>query len=145
MGGFQTRPYGPTHQRPSQCPRRAGVATQLLRTHHPRRRILEPHSAVHHRQSAPMVERRGESGTNRGQAMTGGDPAVVGAGFKPAPTVPPINAHRNAPGVAVWQRNYYERIIRDEESLSRIRQYIPGNLLQWSNDAENPERIEARR
>ncbi|MCX8048287.1 MAG: transposase [Methylohalobius sp.] len=40
--------------------------------------------------------------------------------------------------VAVWQRNYYEHIIRNEESLNRIRQYIADNPLQWALDRENP-------
>jgi len=38
-----------------------------------------------------------------------------------------------------WQRNYYEHIIRGEESLNRIRQYILENPLRWSIDRENPE------
>jgi putative transposase len=38
----------------------------------------------------------------------------------------------------LWQRNYYEHIIRDEESLSRIRQYIADNPAQWALDRENP-------
>jgi putative transposase len=40
----------------------------------------------------------------------------------------------------LWQRNYYEHIIRDEESLNRIREYIHYNPLKWSLDRENPER-----
>jgi REP element-mobilizing transposase RayT len=38
----------------------------------------------------------------------------------------------------LWQRGYYEHIIRDEESLSRIRQYIDDNPAQWELDRENP-------
>ncbi len=38
----------------------------------------------------------------------------------------------------LWQRNYYEHIIRDEESLNRIRAYIGNNPLQWELDRENP-------
>ncbi len=38
----------------------------------------------------------------------------------------------------VWQRNYYEHVIRDEESLNRIRQYISDNPLRWEFDPENP-------
>ena len=37
-----------------------------------------------------------------------------------------------------WQRNYYERIIRNEEELCRIRQYIADNPAQWVHDRENP-------
>ena len=38
----------------------------------------------------------------------------------------------------LWQRNYYEHIVRDDESLSRIRQYISDNPAQWMFDKENP-------
>ena len=51
-----------------------------------------------------------------------------------------INATRHAPGTALWQRNYYERIIRDERELNAIRQYIINNPLQWALDIENPAR-----
>ena len=37
-----------------------------------------------------------------------------------------------------WQRNYYEHIIRDENSLNRIREYIATNPARWSIDPENP-------
>lgn len=38
----------------------------------------------------------------------------------------------------VWQRNYYEHIIRDETSLVRIRQYIQLNPARWDADIDNP-------
>ena len=38
----------------------------------------------------------------------------------------------------LWQRNYYEHIVRDNESLSHIRQYILDNPAQWDLDQENP-------
>jgi len=38
-----------------------------------------------------------------------------------------------------WQRNYYEHIIRDDESLNRIRRYILDNPSRWAFDRENPE------
>ena len=41
-------------------------------------------------------------------------------------------------GAAVWQRNYYERIIREEGELIRIRQYIAENPARWAEDEENP-------
>lgn len=37
-----------------------------------------------------------------------------------------------------WQRNYYERVIRNEEEADRIRRYIRDNPLQWERDEENP-------
>jgi REP element-mobilizing transposase RayT len=38
----------------------------------------------------------------------------------------------------VWQRNYYERIIRNERELNAIRQYIHDNPGNWFDDVENP-------
>ena len=43
-----------------------------------------------------------------------------------------------SPGQPLWQRNYYEHIIRDDEDLDRIRHYIMENPLRWSEDDENP-------
>lgn len=40
----------------------------------------------------------------------------------------------------LWQRNYYEHIVRDDDALDRIRTYIAGNPAQWPADAENPAR-----
>ncbi len=40
----------------------------------------------------------------------------------------------------LWQRNYYEHIIRDDAFLNRIRQYIAENPLRWHLDWENPHR-----
>lgn len=40
----------------------------------------------------------------------------------------------------LWQRNYFERVVRDEEELNRIREYIRENPRQWANDRENPSR-----
>jgi REP element-mobilizing transposase RayT len=39
----------------------------------------------------------------------------------------------------VWQRNYYDHVIRDEESLNRIRQYLLDNPIRWASDPENPQ------
>jgi putative transposase len=38
-----------------------------------------------------------------------------------------INRLRRTPGSPVWQRNYYEHIVRDEAELARIREYIRNN------------------
>ncbi len=42
-----------------------------------------------------------------------------------------------------WQRNYYEHIVRDEDDLNRIREYIVTNPIRWSLDNENPNRLDA--
>ena len=50
-----------------------------------------------------------------------------------------INQIRNTSGQPVWQRNYYEHIIRDDRELQAIREYIRYNPLKWDEDEENPE------
>jgi putative transposase len=39
----------------------------------------------------------------------------------------------------LWQRNYYEHIIRNERALQRIREYIMNNPARWDLDIENPD------
>ena len=41
----------------------------------------------------------------------------------------------------LWQRNYHEHIIRDEDALHRVRQYICDNPSLWSGDRDNPQAI----
>jgi putative transposase len=55
-------------------------------------------------------------------------------GFKAAVTRR-INRLPDAPDHPVWQRNYYEHIIRNEESLNQIRAYIATNPARWSQDS----------
>jgi REP element-mobilizing transposase RayT len=47
---------------------------------------------------------------------------------------------RGTPGAPVWQRNYYDHIVRDDQDLNRIRQYIRDNPLRWDLDDEHPSR-----
>lgn len=53
-------------------------------------------------------------------------------------TTKKINQLRQTPGVPLWQRNFYEHIIRDDEDLYNIRRYIEGNPRIWDEDEENP-------
>ncbi len=45
-----------------------------------------------------------------------------------------INAARQTRGMVVWQRNYYEHIIRNDADLNRIREYVVNNPLKWADD-----------
>ena len=88
------------------------------------------------------------------------DNKTVGAGSEPAPTYDikptwhglpeiirqfktfsarPINKKRQIKGCPVWQRNYYEHVIRGEKELYQIRKYIVDNLHQWELDNDNPK------
>jgi REP element-mobilizing transposase RayT len=62
--------------------------------------------------------------------------AIVGS-FKSASSKE-INEIRKRPDVPLWQRNYYEHVVRDEDDLNRIRQYIYDNPANWAMDVENP-------
>lgn len=54
-----------------------------------------------------------------------------------------INIIRGTPGVPVWQRNYYEHIVRDDDALYGIRQYIQNNPVQWAQDDYNTAGVRA--
>lgn len=89
--------------------------------------------------------------------VTLADP-TVGAGLKPAPirrrglpevvralktfSARRINEARGTVGIPVWQRNYYEHVIRDDSELLHVREYIHNNPIEWENDRENPARSE---
>jgi putative transposase len=49
-----------------------------------------------------------------------------------------INRIRKTPDQKLWQRNYFEHIIRNENELNRIREYIQNNPLKWAEDRNNP-------
>jgi REP element-mobilizing transposase RayT len=59
------------------------------------------------------------------------------AGFKSAATKR-INLLRDNRDIPIWQRNHYESIIRDEQSLITIQEYIKNNPCQWQKDSDNP-------
>ncbi|MFZ4554848.1 MAG: REP-associated tyrosine transposase [Pseudanabaena sp.] len=42
-----------------------------------------------------------------------------------------INKINQNSGVPIWQRNYYERIVRDDQELHRLREYILANPESW--------------
>lgn len=100
-----------------------------------------------------------DAGVGTGHAGTRTAFTTVGAGLKPSPTrrhgLPEVvrafktfsarrvNALRRASGSPLWQRSYYEHIIRDERSLGRIREYVMGNPARWDADRENLSRTAA--
>ncbi len=89
---------------------------------------------------------------------------VVGTGFKPVPTpmtpTPTITSkhhslseimrgfktfssrrinENNSQNIFRWQRSFYDHVIRDENSLNHIRQYIRDNPAKWAQDRNNQE------
>ncbi|MDP9471385.1 MAG: transposase [Chloroflexota bacterium] len=73
-------------------------------------------------------------------APTGSPPGSIGAivGQIKTVTTKRVNALRGTSGSPVWQRNYYEHVIRDDRDLARIRAYIAANPARWQEDGENP-------
>lgn len=80
------------------------------------------------------------------------------AGLKPAPTqhgLPEIvrafktfsarriNEFRRTSGVPVWQRNYYEHVIRNDADYDRIAEYITNNPQRWMEDSLHPDAIDS--
>jgi putative transposase len=56
-----------------------------------------------------------------------------------------MNTARGAPGTPVWQRGYYEHIVRTEGELMAIRDYILGNPARWDEDENNPALLNSGR
>ncbi len=68
------------------------------------------------------------------------DPGSLGAiirSFKSTVTKR-VNEKYNSPGMLLWQRNYYEHIIRSQQDWERIHDYILANPTNWDDDKENP-------
>ena len=89
-----------------------------------------------------VIINAGVGATGRSPLQSGPRHCSLGAfvgGFKSAITKR-INESRETPGGPVWQRNYYEHIVRGEGELNRIREYIANNPRQWEMDRENPLR-----
>jgi len=77
------------------------------------------------RHRAPTIEQYGKPTSNS-------IPTIIRS-YK-ASVTKKINIERNTRGALIWQRNYYERIIRDEPELNRIRKYIIENPFKWQQD-----------
>jgi len=78
--------------------------------------------------------------TGRSPIPKGPTPKSIGSfigGFKSSVTKR-INAMRATPGIPIWQRNYFEHIIRNENELLDIREYIFNNPRSWEEDENNP-------
>ncbi len=67
-----------------------------------------------------------------GKPVSGSIPTIIRS-FKSEVTRR-FNILRNSPGGKVWQRNFYERVIRDEEEFQKLSDYILANPLNWHED-----------
>ncbi|MGM0462933.1 MAG: transposase [Fibrobacterota bacterium] len=79
-----------------------------------------------------IVDLGNRSGGTFGKPVIGSIPAIIRS-FKSAVS----KRFHDIPGfenTKLWQRNYWEHIIRNEESLYTIRHYIRNNPEKWQND-----------
>ena len=69
------------------------------------------------------------------KAVSGSVGALVGA-YKAAVTHR-INNLQGTQGVKIWQRGYYDRVIRNDRKLAATREYIRDNPARWTEDRDN--------
>jgi putative transposase len=89
-----------------------------------------------------VVQELVDGGTANGSPIDGHvePPVALGAIIRVFKSLSAIQVNRllARPPQPLWQRNYYEHIVRDDEDLNRTRQYIMDNPVQWAIDRENP-------
>jgi REP element-mobilizing transposase RayT len=85
-----------------------------------------------------MIHDDGRGGSRSAPTGTKRKPLgrLIGA-FKTVSTKQ-INLLRQTEGAVVWQRNYYEHIVRNEKEMDHIWKYIEANPSMWAEDDENP-------
>jgi REP element-mobilizing transposase RayT len=66
-------------------------------------------------------------------------PTIVRA-YKSAVTYT-VNRAQNLRGAVLWQKNYYEHVVRNDRELNNIRWYILNNPLNWQLDRDNSQNI----
>lgn len=91
--------------------------------------ILLLHDAV--RQES--ISLRNDRSKKRSTTLQAGSLGAIIGQFKSAVTRLAKSTEYNRP-LPIWQRNYYEHIIRSEESLNEIRKYIVKNPARWAED-----------
>lgn len=74
----------------------------------------------------------------------GPKPGSVGAiiGQFKSVTTKRFNQILHSPGASLWQRNYYEHIVRNDGELYAIRKYIRENPRKWELDQDNPVNLQ---
>lgn len=96
-----------------------------------------PQDELHHHELP-----HGEGAASRIQRRNMLLPKIIGR-FK-MQTAKAINQSRAKPGLPVWQRNYYEHVIRNEADYGRIAEYIADNPRRWNEDALHPDNWDTR-
>ena len=111
-------------------PNPASVGAQFIA---PQARFIAPSKST-----APLNAATGA--INRARGVINHAPTVgeIVRGFK-ARCTHAVNKIRQTPGTPVWQRNYYEHIIRNEADYNRIAEYVATNPRRWMEDSLHPD------
>ena len=83
--------------------------------------------------------RRVPTSESFGKPVKGSIPTIVRA-YKSAVTYA-VNAAENQRGAVLWQKNYYEHIVRNNRELNNIRWYIANNPINWQLDRDNVQNV----
>ncbi len=101
--------------------------------------ILELHDPTTVGAGGPPAQKcdpRPTTGRPAGTPLQNGSLGLIIGQFKTAVTKRFNSIHKTT-GLNVWQRGYYERIVRNERELNAIRQYIQNNPTRWAEDRDN--------
>lgn len=91
-----------------------------------------PRSNTARRVAATMDGTESSSDRQFGEPQAGSLGTIVGA-YKSAVTRR-VNQRRGVSGESIWQRNYHDHVIRNDDEWRRIRQYIRTNPARWHRD-----------
>lgn len=93
--------------------------------------------------ASPLQQRPNQRPNQRPDRPTGTTPGSLSAVIQNFTSITSrkINQIRKTPGKKLWQRNFHDRIIRNDRELFNIRQYIIDNPLKWEVDNENPNAV----
>ncbi len=113
-----------------------GDAWEWLGTRYPHVHLDEYVVMPNHLHGIIVISDEGKGGSRT--APTAHKPlGRLVAAFKTV-TTKQFNLAHGTPGQLLWQRNYYEHVIRNDDEMERVREYISMNPMQWETDSENP-------
>lgn len=122
------------------------VAGEWLKTQHYRSNVVVDEYVVmpNHVHGIIMIVDKGDVGATRRIAPTKTTtirPNTIGSIIGQIKSITTKEIRNGGMKSFCWQRNYWEHVIRNEDKLLKIRQYIQNNPLKWHLDRENSERI----
>jgi REP-associated tyrosine transposase len=92
---------------------------------------------VHKRPAVPPLPNNPQNIEQFGKPVPGSIPTIVRS-YKAAVSLR-IHRLRGTPAGPIWQRNYYEHVVRSETDLHRIQAYIESNPARWAVDRLHPD------